>query len=371
IPLRVLEDNHKLRHIDGRWFHAATETPQHEVGLRDYVDTNVIIQDVDTGQAVGEVNRLDAPPILHPGAIYLHQGDTYRVLSLDIEEKFLALVKRVDVDYYTQALGGTDIHHIDARLRAKPFGAGQACWGEVTAYFGTHMYEKVRFYELDAISVHDVALPPFQLETMAVWLVPPEDLLTRVRDGGLDVHGGLRGIGYATRMLLPLFITCDTLSFSHTVGSANSPWQAIFIYERYPLGLGFTERAYDLLDRIMPAVLENIRKCPCREGCPCCVGKPLRQYATWNVERGEASIPSKAATLMVLEGLLGDGANLVCADTLAMSDGDEARAIRLEKTLRRRLEQLAAKITTILRLQRGRLGRAQCSETRQEPDESY
>ena len=42
----------------------------------------------------------------------------------------------------------------------------------------------------------------------------------------------------------------------------------------------------------MPAVLESITQCPCDKGCPCCVGKPLRQYTTWNVERGEASIYS-------------------------------------------------------------------------------
>jgi len=174
---------------------------------------------------------------------------------------------------------------------------------------------------------------------MAVWLVPPEELMNEVREAGLDAHSGLRGIGYATRMLLPLFITCDTLDFSHTVGSANAPWNAIFIYERYRLGLGYTQRAYEMLDKIMPAVRDHIRACPCDEGCPCCVGKPLRQYATWDVQRGEASIPSKAAALMILDGYLGDRTNLACADTRALSDSDQARALRLEQALRRRLER--------------------------------
>ena len=75
---------------------------------------------------IGEVNKLDAPPILHEGAIYLHRGESFRVLSLDLDEKNLALVTRVDTDYYTQPLGGTDIDHIDATLREKPF-AGETC----------------------------------------------------------------------------------------------------------------------------------------------------------------------------------------------------------------------------------------------------
>ena len=338
IGLNVLQENRKVRQIEGKWYHAANETPQHETALRDYADKNVLIEDVDTGEVIGQVNKFDAPPILHPEAIYMHRGDTYRVLTLDLERN-IATVKRVEVDYYTQPLGGTDIHHVDARLREKPFGTGQACWGEVTAYFGTNMYEKIRFYELDAISRHELDLPIYQLETMGVWLVPPEGLLEEVRKADLDVHAGLRAIGYATRILLPLFITCDTLDFSHTIGSVNSPWQAIFIYERFRLGLGYTRKAYEMLETIMPAVLDNIRNCPCTEGCPCCVGKPLRQYAVWNVERGEASIPSKSAALAILEGYLGDGSNLSAADTYTLSDNDAAEVIRLEQALRRRLER--------------------------------
>ena len=359
--LAILEENHKIRRIEGRWYHAASETPQHEVSMRDTADANVVIEDGDTGSVIGEINRYDAPPILHPDAIYMHQGDTYRVTKLDLE-KNVATVKRVEVDYYTQPLGGTDIHHVDHQLREKPFGTGRAYWGEVTAYFQTWMYEKIRFYELDALSRHGLDLPKMLLETMAFWIVPPEDLMEEVRRSGLDAHSGLRGIGYATRMILPLFMTCDTLDFSHTVGSVNSPWNSVFIYERYPHGLGFTEKAYELLDEILPTVLENIKACPCREGCPCCVGKPLRQSTTWNVERGEASIPSKEAALMILEGLLSSTGILpvtgtsVPEGTLVSTRGTDSSTgilpvsrtplpdgtlkLRLERALRRRLERM-------------------------------
>jgi len=337
--LKVLDDNLKVKKINDHWYYSASETPQHEVSLRGYADANVIIEDVDTGKVLGEVNKFDSEPILHPGAIYMHLGDTYRVLELDLE-KNIAKIKREEVDYYTQPLGGTDIHHIDNRLREKEFGTGKAYWGEVTAYFNTGGYEKIHFYSLDAISQHGVDLPTMVLETMAFWIVPPEELMEQVRQAGLDVHSGLRGIGYATRMLLPLFMTCDTLDFSHTIGSVNSPWNAIFVYERYPHGLGFTEKAYERLHQIMPMVLDNIKKCSCKDGCPCCVGKPLRQFTTWNVERGEASIPSKAASLMILEGLLGDGTNLENEDVDSMTDSDFDQNLRLEKALQRRLERM-------------------------------
>ena len=337
--LKVLEQNQKVKRVGNLWYHCAAETPQHEISLRDYADANVMIEDVDTGAVLGQVNKFDAPPILHPEAIYMHRGDTYRVLDLDLERN-IARVKQVEVDYYTQPLGGTDIHHVDHRLREKPFGTGMAYWGEVTAYFNNSGYEKIHFYSLDAISSHAVDLPTLVLETMAVWPVPPEWLMEKVRQAGLDCHSGLRGIGYAMRMLLPLLMTCDTLDFSHTIGSVNSQWNAIFVYERYPHGLGFTEKAYERLHELMPAVLEHIRKCACEEGCPVCVGKPLRQYATWNVERGEASIPSKAAAIMILDGLLADGSNLDCPDTCRLTDSDAGTQTRLEAALRRRLERM-------------------------------
>jgi hypothetical protein len=89
---------------------------------------------------------------------------------------------------------------------------------------------------------------------------------------------------------------------------------------------------------MMPMVLDNIQKCPCQDGCPCCVGKPLRQFTTWNVERGEASIPNKAAAIMILEGLLSesetDTETDLCEKTRFLSD------LRIEKMLQRRLERM-------------------------------
>jgi DEAD/DEAH box helicase domain-containing protein len=339
MALKVLEENQKLRHIGARWYHAASETPQHEISLRDYVGENVVLQDADTGATLGELNKFDAPSIVHPEAIYMHRGDTYLVLNLDLDRN-VATVKKVEVDYYTQPVGGTDVHHVDHCLREKAFGTGRAYWGEVTAYFDTYMFEKIHFYSLDAVSRHGLNLPTFALETMAVWLVPPEGLMEEVRRAGLDAHAGLRGIGYAVRMLLPLLVTCDTLDFSHSIGSANSPWNAIFIYERYPHGLGFTAKAYERLHEIMPAVLDAIRKCACQDGCPCCVGKPLRQYAVWNVERGEGSVPSKAAAVMILRGLLGDGSKLENPDAQTLTDSEAGAEQRLETALRRRLERM-------------------------------
>mgnify|MGYP005832692989 CR=1 FL=1 len=342
IALEVLEGQKKVFRdkARGAWHHSAPETPQHEVSLRAMDDSNVMVVDAASERVIGEMPKLDAPIYVHPKAIYLHQGDTYFVESLDLERR-IARVRKVEVDYYTQPLGGTDVHHIDHQLRERPFGTGRLCFGEVTTHFHTWGYERIHFYTLDALSRHPLDLPTFVFETHAFWLIPPEELCRRALAQDIDPHAGCRGIGYATRQVLPLFVRCETLDFSHTVGAINAPWNATFVYERYPLGLGFTERAYELAGRILPAVLDHIRRCDCSDGCPCCVGKPLRQEASWNVERGEGAIPSKRATLFMLEHLLGDGSRLEEPDIAPSGSAPQPptpNTQHLLHALRRRLE---------------------------------
>lgn len=340
LVLDVLTEQRKLNKVGDRWYHACADVPQHEVGLRDMCDANVAITDVDTGRVIGELNMFDAQSLIHLEAIYIHQGETYLVLELDLVCN-QCLVKKVVTDYYTQPLGGTDVHHIDQPLRMRNFGTAKAYFGEVTSYFSTHAYERIHFYSLDAMSVHPVELPTYPLETMAFWITPPEELVRKMVAEGLDVQKALMGIGYAVRQILPLFIQCETLDFSHSSCTAvNAPWHTVFVYERYPHGLGFTEQAFEILADIILAAYDRIRSCDCRSGCPCCVGKPLRGDLCWNYERGEANIPSKRATLRLLRGIIGDGTNLRNRDSESLRQDEPERLLLLERGLRRRLERL-------------------------------
>jgi DEAD/DEAH box helicase domain-containing protein len=336
--MAVLEAQGKVRRIGHSWYHATSETPQHEFGLRSMDGADVPIQDRDTGQVIGHLNEYDAQPLIHEGAVYMQHGDTYLVDHLDLGRK-VCTVHREDVDYYTQPSGGTDVNHIDHVLRRKPMGSGECNWGEVTAHFDTTHYSRIPFRSLDAASTHAVFTPTMWLETMAVWFVAPEPLLSDVRRAGLDVMQGLRGIGYAARMLLPLFVRCDTADLSHSVGCSNSPWQAVFIYERLPRGLGYSQAAYDRIHEVLPAVYDAIRKCECRTGCPLCVGKPLRRFTTWNVERGEGSVPDKRASMAILKGLLADHVATPEIDNERMTENAEAVRLSLERELKRRLER--------------------------------
>jgi hypothetical protein len=321
IVLRVLAENAKVKMIGGSWYPCSADEPHRAVALRSFSDATVVIEDAGSGAVIGEVDRYDAEPLVHPDAIYLHRGDTYRVTSLDLERNRARVVCE-ETDYYTQPLGGA-----------------AACWGEVTVHMRTYAFEKIHFYTLDAVSVHGLDLPAMALETMALWYVPPDDCMRKVAAAGRDPHAGLRGIGYAVRGILPLFVSCDTRDFSHTIGSVNSPWNALFIYERFPLGLGFTRRAYESAERILRSARDAIRGCSCADGCPCCVGKPLRGFSSWNVERGEGSIPCKDASLMILDGIF-SGKRVQGASSCGGCGAECDTEICVERMLRRRLERM-------------------------------
>ncbi|MCU0728250.1 MAG: DUF1998 domain-containing protein, partial [Planctomycetes bacterium] len=241
--------------------------------------------------------------------------------------------------YYTQSHGYDDVHHADHILREKPFGTGRAFFGEVTAHYRVTWYERIPFRSLDPLSRHPLDLPVYPVETTAFWIEPPEAVLAGIRHDGLDPMSGLRGIGYALRSLLPLFVTCDTLDLSHSVGSANTTWRDVFVWEHYPKGLGFTARGYEILDRLVPAARGVIAACDCGAGCPLCVGKPLRPETVLNPELGEGSIPSRPAALAILDGLLGDGTRLSEPDAGVFTDTPAARRERLVREMRRSLER--------------------------------
>jgi DEAD/DEAH box helicase domain-containing protein len=350
--LEVLQERRKVKLLGERWYHTASEVPQHELSLRAMSDANVVIVDArDHNTVIGEVDRYDSYALVHPGAIYMHLGETYEVERLDLERN-IASVKKVEVDYYTQPIGGCDVDHIDKPLRSRPFGVGRACVGEVTAYCNTYAYEKIRWYTLEAVSQHPVTLPVATLETLSFWIEAPEDLMKDVYARGLDGFAGLRGIGYATRMVLPLFVNAETLDFSHSVGSRNSAWHTVFVFERHPCGLGFVEKAYEHLENIIRAVYERVRGCDCADGCPECVGKPLRESTSWNIERGEGSIPSRRVALSILEGLLGKRAIEITAaeiqpppkpeeiESTRVPAGERGLPPNVEQAIRRRLERM-------------------------------
>ncbi len=269
-----LQESGELVERRGR-LHAAVGTAPHtSVDIRSASGSLFTIVEFGTGILLGTVDESRAFVQVHPGAIYLHQGEQFEVAELDLERK-VALVRRSDADWYTQSRDTTDIEVLDVLAESKI--------GETPMFFGSvrvtnHIVAFVRKLHMSGETLDTVPLdlPPQLLETRAVWWAVPDQVIARAGVSPAALPGAAHAAEHAEIGLLPLVATCDrwdiggvSTAFHQDTGSC-----AIFIYDGYPGGAGITERGFSAAERWLRATLEAIRTCPCQSGCPSCVQSP-------------------------------------------------------------------------------------------------
>ncbi|HOQ90048.1 MAG TPA: DUF1998 domain-containing protein, partial [Candidatus Hydrogenedentes bacterium] len=275
--LDFLAENRILRKTGGKWHWSAEAYPASEISLRTAAPGNVVILDVSRdGAVIGEVDYFSAPSEVYPNAIYLHESRQYQVENLDLQNR-KAYARPVEVDYYTDAEMKVDLRVLD-RLREEPFGQAARVLGELSVTWLPTVYKKIKFGTHENVGWGEIHLPEQTMHTAAFWFEFPEDLdvqLDATRDA---LSGGLLGLASALRQVSPVHVLCDLSDVrSHAVlRSPESERPAIFLYEKWPGGAGFSEKLFTHARFIVEAVRELIENCPCRRGCPSCVG-PVRE----------------------------------------------------------------------------------------------
>jgi DEAD/DEAH box helicase domain-containing protein len=302
----VLEKMGQLERLDDRWYWSSIEYPAAQVNLRTSSDDTFTIMDQGNGNAViGVVDSISAPELVYPEAVYLHQGETYLVRRLDLEGR-AAYVERQGVDYYTQAILDSHIR-VEKPETEKDWQGCRVCFGDATVTWQTTGFKKIRFHSLDSIGWGKLDLPAQSLETTAAWLIPSAEALGQVTGHGRKPVEGLCGIRNVAVQVLPLFAMCDRQDLGGIVDSSNTGSPTIFLYDRYPGGLGFAEKGFELIEDLAEACLSLIEECECEQGCPSCVGSPVTRppiHADPDLMAGYP-VPDKEAALVILHHLLG------------------------------------------------------------------
>jgi len=306
----LLEESNLVYWQNGRWYWRGDSYPARNVNLRVIDQNNYAIQDeTDPDEkkwrVIGQLDEYSAFLQLHPQAIYMHQGETYFVETLGIEpNQRVAHVKKAEFDYYTQAIDRTDIRVEGADLD-NAWRVSRSCFGPVIVTDRVYMFRKVKFGSRDSVGFGGVDLPEHELNTDALWVVPPAQVLERVRQYGRIPEDGLLGIANAALGVLPLWVMCDPADVGATVNSSNTPTPAIFIYDRYPGGIGYAQKAHGLVEQVLESALYLIEECECEEGCPSCVGSPLPPFGQQGSDMdSRGKIPDKEAALCILHDLL-------------------------------------------------------------------
>jgi DEAD/DEAH box helicase domain-containing protein len=269
-----LVDGGDLVERRGRLHHRPGEAPHTGVDIRSASGRLFLIVEADTGALLGTVDESRAFVQVHPGAIYLHQGEQFEVVQLDLA-RHVALVRPTDADWYTQSRDTTDIEVLGVLAESKV--------GETPMFFGdvrvtNHVVGFVRKLHLtgEILDTVPLELPPQTLHTRSVWWAVPDQVIARAGVGPAALPGAAHAAEHAAIGLLPLVATCDRWDVGG-VSTALHPDTgscAIFIYDGYPGGAGITERGFAAGERLLRATLEAIRACPCQSGCPSCVQSP-------------------------------------------------------------------------------------------------
>ncbi|MBF8437215.1 DEAD/DEAH box helicase [Halanaerobiaceae bacterium Z-7014] len=270
--LDYLVEERVLHFRNGRWYWMTDKYPAQDISLRSASsdDFAVIDMTANKNQVIGKVDYFAAPTTIHEKAIYIHGGDQYQVQELDFEDR-RALVKKVDVNYYTDASLAVELKVLEDFERQ---GAGEKIYGhgEVSVTARATMFKKVKFNSHENVGYGDINLPEQEMHTTAYWLTAPADLKEKLGQNKLE--NGLIGIANLIENIAPLFLLADSRDLKNTV-QIKSPFTGlptIFFYDSYPGGIGLSEKLFRVHEKLLDRAHELLTDCPCEQGCPSCVG---------------------------------------------------------------------------------------------------
>ncbi|MFO1051788.1 MAG: DEAD/DEAH box helicase [Planctomycetota bacterium] len=255
-----------------RWHYAAATYPAEGVSLNAADMDNVVIHDRDRGTVLGEIDRSSSIVEVYEGAIYGHQGEQYLVEEFKYDDR-RAYVRKVDVDYYTEADTETEVRvlHLDG---TQDFGAYAAHLCEVHVSTLAKAFKKIRFYTRENVGDGPIELPPEEFETEACVLALAPDLAERCGLSQGANGGGLRGVAELIQGLVPLFVRVDPgdVRVSSELRHPHFECPTVLIHDRVPNGVGLSERIFRVHREILDAALGVLERCRCRSGCPSCIG---------------------------------------------------------------------------------------------------
>ena len=265
---QFLEEAGFLHHSAGAWHWTSDSYPADATSLRSVSSDNFLVVDI-TGdpEVIAEVSFTTALTTLHEKAIYLHEARQYHVERFDYKER-KAYVRRVNCDYYTDAIDYTQVKTLE-QFEGEPLGGARKCHGDVRVNRQIVGFKKIKFYTGENVGAGNLSMPEQEMHTTAFWLHFPADFMARFADlTPTEKQSGLVGLGNALRTVAALLLMCDP----RDLGVAFSEEPNLYLYDCYPGGVGQSAPLYRMADRLVKLTAELLAACECEAGCPSCVG---------------------------------------------------------------------------------------------------
>ena len=263
----------RLRERAGRYTPRTDEFPAGRISLRSAGIDSIAVVEADGGELIGSVEMGRAHSTIHPGAVYLHMGQSYEVEELDLRGS-RALVRQFSGDWYTQPKKETETWIEEVLDRRTVYGV-ELSFGVVSVTEQVVAFQKKRVADHEVLDLLPVDLPEQQFVTQALWYEVPDELLRS--EFPLEVLlGSLHAAEHTQIAVLPLIAMCDRWDIGGL--STNSHPQTarptVFIYDGHAGGVGITRIGFRLFETLVDDARRLIAECPCKLGCPSCVQSP-------------------------------------------------------------------------------------------------
>ncbi|PMC76852.1 DEAD/DEAH box helicase [Brachybacterium sp. UMB0905] len=264
-----------LRARASGWYWTLSESAHDLTDLRGSGGEPVRIVEQATGSLLGTVDAASAHTQVHDGAVYIHQGRSFVVDHLDVDQA-VAFVHREDPLHSTHPQSASTLR-IRQVEREAPWKDGvRLCFGTVEVTDQVTGYQVRDVYTQAVLAQHPLDLPPRTLTTKAVWWTLPRELTEGAGIDAEELPGALHAAEHAAISMLPLLATCDRWDIGGLSAAHHEDTEAptIFVYDGAPGGAGFAERGADDAAAWVRATADMIAACPCAAGCPACVVSP-------------------------------------------------------------------------------------------------
>ena len=311
-------------HRAGENYHWTQEAyPADTVSLRSVTSDNFVIIDITGAPTViGEVDFSSALTTVHEKAIYIHGGQQYHVEHLDFKER-KAYVKRVDVDYYTDAIRYTQVRILECAAETRvsddsvPEIPALRSFGDVLVRSQVIGFKKLKFFTNENIGAGNLELPENEMHTTSYWITLERPLLEFLPFTISERQSGMFGLLHALATVATLLLMCDRRDLGTAIGEKppypddqDTAMDAVqlrdrisqnakeffepnlYLFDAYPGGIGFSEPLYRAHAILMQRTRELIVACACAAGCPSCVGPA-----------GDLAPRAKEAALAILDRL--------------------------------------------------------------------
>jgi DEAD/DEAH box helicase domain-containing protein len=250
-----------------------------------------------TGRLLGTVDSARAHSTAHPGAVYLHQGESYLVESLDLDDG-IAMVRRDAPDFTTTAREVSSLRILE-EMSARPLGRARLCFGSVEVSSQVVGFLRREIGTGAVLGEEPLDLPERRLRTRAVWWTVSADVVAAAGVASPDVAGSAHAAEHASIGMLPLVASCDRWDIGglSTTLHPDTGMTTVFVHDGHAGGAGFAERGFTAAAAWLGATRTTVAECPCQAGCPSCVQSP---------KCGNGNEPlDKAGAVRLLDALVG------------------------------------------------------------------